>query len=174
MKGVKKMNNSLSSREKVKVITTSGLLIALSAIGAMIKVQGSIAFDSMPAFFAALFIGPAAGAVVAALGHLLTAITSGFPLTVPLHLVLMGIMAAIVYIFGALYKRTNGIIACTVGTLLNGPVSTVIAAYVAALLGMPFSGKVMFSALVLPLTIASAINIVLAYVVFKAINTRKF
>lgn len=167
-----------SSAEKlsisnIKVLTRSGLLIALSAIGAMIKIQGTIAFDSMPGFFAALFIGPTAGGFVAALGHLLTAFTSGFPLTIPMHIMLTLVMGLIAYAFGVLGNKTNGIVACTVATLLNGPVATFIAAITAKIIGMPFNGTAMFTALVIPLTVASAANIVLAYVIFKIIDKKR-
>jgi len=161
------------SRDNIKVITRSGLLIALSAIGAMIKIQGTIALDSMPGYFAALFINPMAGGIVAALGHFLTSITSGFPLTIPMHLMLILVMGLIAYVFGVLGKKTNGIIACSVAILLNGPISTYIASITAKALGLPFSGTVMFSTLVTPLTIASAVNIIFAYIIFKMIDKEK-
>ncbi len=46
------------------------LFCALSAVGANIKIMGSIAFDSLPAFLAAILMGPAAGAIVGALGSI--------------------------------------------------------------------------------------------------------
>lgn len=168
------MDNYIT-KSKVRMITASGLLIALSAIGAMIKIYaplGTIAFDSMPGYFAALFISPMAGAVVIALGHFLTALTSGFPMTIPMHLLLMITMGIIAYIFGVLGRKTNGIIACIVATILNGPVATLISAFVASLLVLPLSGVTMFYALVIPLTVASAANIVLAYIVYKLMSKR--
>lgn len=165
------MDNYIT-KSRVRMITTSGLLIALSAIGAMIKIQGTVAFDSMPGYFAALFISPMVGAVVIALGHLLTALTSGFPMTIPMHLLLMGIMAIIAYIFGVLGRKTNGILTCLVATVLNGPVATLISAFVASLLSLPLNGMPMFYALVIPLTIAAGANIVLAYIVNKVITKR--
>lgn len=167
--------DSYMTKNKLRIITTSGLLIALSAIGSMIKIYaplGTIAFDSMPGYFAALFISPTAGAVVIALGHLLTSLTSGFPMTIPMHLLLMGIMAIIAYIFGLLERKSNGIIASIVAIILNGPVATLISAFVASLLSLPFSGMPMFLALVIPLTLAGAANIILAYLVNKIINKR--
>lgn len=158
------------SIDNVKVITRSGLLIALSAMGAMIKIQGTIAFDSMPGYFAALFINPVAGGFVAALGHLLTSITSGFPLTFPMHLMLTLVMGLIAYVFGILLKKTNSIVAITVAILLNGPVATYASAMTAKVLGIPFNGAAMFYALVVPLTVASAVNIILAYIIFKIIK----
>ncbi len=166
-------HNSKLEMDHIKVLTRSGLLIALSAIGAMIKIQGTIAFDSMPGYFAALFINPVAGGFVAALGHLLTAVTSGFPLTFPMHLMLTLVMGAIAYLFGVLKKKTNGIVACAVAIILNGPIATHISAITAKLLGLPFSGSAMIAALVVPLTVASAVNIILAYIIFKAIEKNR-
>ena len=167
------MNNiSRGSKRSIKLITRCGVLIALSAIGAMIKIQGTIAFDSMPGYFAAIYISPIAGAIVAGLGHFLTAITSGFPMSLPMHLMLMVVMGIVAYIFGFIGNKINGVIACVVATILNGPVCTAIASITAKALGLPFSGVAMFTALVLPLTIASAINIVLAFIVYKIIRNK--
>lgn len=168
------MDNYIT-KSKVRMITTSGLLIALSAIGAMVKIYaplGTIAFDSMPGYFAALFISPVAGAVVIALGHFLTALTSAFPMTIPMHLLLMVTMGIIAYIFGLLARKNNGIISCAVAIVLNGPVATLISAFVASLLDLPLNGMIMFYALVIPLTVASGANIVLAYIVHKLISKR--
>ena len=169
------MNSNVEriDRNNIRLLTKCGVLIALSAIGAMIKIQGTIAFDSLPGYFAALYIGPGAGALVAALGHLLTAMTSGFPLTLPMHLMLMGVMGITAFIFGVLGNKANGILACIVATILHGPVSTLIAAVTASALGMPFSGSAMFNALVIPLTVASAANIVLAYIIFKILKNKR-
>lgn len=57
------------SRTSISKLTYGGVLIALSAVGALIKISGTIALDSMPGFFAALFLGPSAGAIVGGLGH---------------------------------------------------------------------------------------------------------
>lgn len=153
----------------IKILTRTGLLIALSAIGSMVKIQGTIAFDSMPGYFAALFIDPLIGGIVASVGHILTAITSGFPLTLPMHLITAIVMGFIACIFGFLNKKHNGIIACIVAILLNGPIATFVCAMAAKGLGLPFSGSQMFAALVIPLTAASAANIILAYIIHKII-----
>lgn len=158
---------------QIRLITSCGLLIALSAIGALIKIQGTIALDSLPGYFAALYISPLAGGLVAALGHFLTAITSGFPLTLPMHIMLMLVMGIVAYVFGVVGKRINGIIACIVATILNGPISTLIAAFTAKVIGLPFSGIAMFTALVVPLTIASAVNIVIAYLIYRVFKNKR-
>lgn len=158
---------------QIRLITSCGLLIALSAIGALIKIQGTIALDSLPGYFAALYISPMAGGLVAALGHFLTAVTSGFPMTIPMHIMLMLVMGIIAYIFGVVGRKLNGVTACFVATILNGPISTLIAAITAKLLGLPFSGAAMFTALVIPLTIASAVNIILAYIIYRVFKNKR-
>lgn len=164
--------NILHSRSNAIKLTYCGMLIGLSAVGAMIKISGSIAFDSMPGFFAALFLGPWAGAIVAGLGHLLTAITSGFPLTLPMHLLLVVEMGLFAYIFGAIYKKRGGTIASIVAIALNGPISALIVVPTSIILGLPLNGWALFSVVVLPLTLASAANVLLALLVFKVLNKR--
>lgn len=149
-----------------------GLLIALSAVGALIKIQGSIAFDSMPGFFAALFLGPSYGALVAGFGHLLTAVTSGFPLTLPMHLVIALEMALFGYLFGWVYRKSNGVIASIIAIILNGPIGALIAVPTSILFGLPFNGWALFYVIITPLTIASAVNVLLAYGVFKVLDKK--
>src|SRR5665648_13939 len=88
--------NSTNPVPKTAILKTSpairtarlALFSALSVVGSFIKIPspvGSLAFDSFPGFFVALFFGPAEGALVSGLGHLATAATSGFPLGI-LHI----------------------------------------------------------------------------------------
>src|SRR5699024_11235420 len=62
-----------------KKMSLLALFIALSVIGASIKIPaviGSVALDVFPALFASVLIGKRTGAVVAGLGHILTALRS--------------------------------------------------------------------------------------------------
>jgi len=166
------MLNQKAYNKKISTtkLTYSGMLVALSAVGAMIKYPGtSIALDSMTGFFASLFLGPAYGAIVAALGHLLTATTSGFPLTIPMHLVITLEMAVTAYVFGKLYKKGFRIISNIVAIILNGPVSASIASALAIPLGLPLYGFGLFSVIIIPLTLASIINIVFATLLYEII-----
>lgn len=167
-----KTSETTHNIRSITKITYCGMLIGLSAIGAMIKVSGSIAFDSMPGFFAALFLGPWAGAIVAGLGHLLTALTSGFPLTLPMHLFLVIEMALFAYLFGVIYKKSGGIVASIVAIALNGPISSLIVVPLSIMLGLPLNGWALFSVVILPLTLASAANVLLALLIFKVLNKR--
>lgn len=166
------MNEGVTKKDNITRMTYCAMLITLSAVGALIKVQGTIAFDSMPGFFAALFLGPGAGALVAGIGHLLTAITSGFPLTLPMHIIVAIEMALCGYLFGVVYRKSNGIIASVVAILINGPVAALIAVPVSIVLKLPFNGWTLFNVTIIPLTIASIANVILAYLVYKALNRK--
>ena len=84
------------------------IFTALSVVGSFIKIPspiGSLAFDSAPGFFVALFFGPFEGGLVCGLGHMATAAVSGFPLGL-LHLpIALGMASAGVAI--ALLNRLN-------------------------------------------------------------------
>src|SRR5690625_5771740 len=89
-----------------KKMSLLALFIALSVIGASIKIPaviGSVALDVFPALFASVLIGKRTGAVVAGLGHILSALLGGMPLG-PLHAVVAAGMADIVWVFGLFYE----------------------------------------------------------------------
>ncbi|SHI92088.1 alpha-ribazole transporter [Dethiosulfatibacter aminovorans DSM 17477] len=167
----KRKRRSLKSTESLVYLA---VLIALSYIGSLIKIGpgGSIALDSMPAFFAALLMGPSAGAVVGFIGHLLTAATGGFPFTIPIHFIVAFEMAAICWIFGIMAERMNIVIPAVTATVLNGVVATFISVYAMELMGVVPSAIGMFKMLVGPLTIVSAVNVVLAVVLYRILRDR--
>lgn len=112
---------------KGKMLSLLALFIALSAVGAAIKIPavvGSVALDAFPALLAAALVGAGPGAVVGALGHLLSALLSGFPLG-PMHLLIAAEMAVLAWIFGILYKNNKKIIAGIVFILGNAFVAPV-------------------------------------------------
>ncbi|MEH7451537.1 ECF transporter S component [Gottfriedia acidiceleris] len=160
-----------------KRIVLLSLFIALSAVLSNIKIVYSIAFDSLPAFLAAMLISPIAGGIVGALGHLLTAITSGFPFTVPVHLFIALQMLVIVWIFGVLFKKMNQYLAMVVAIILNGPVATLLSGLLIAYLNHSFTAKTIssfFILMVVPLTLASAANIILAFILQKVMKRANF
>jgi len=140
-------------------IALSGLLIALSYIGAFLKFQGTIALDALPAFFGAIFLGPIYGGTVGVLGHLFTALFSGFLLSFPLHILISLLMMGTVQVFGILYRKGHRALAAALGIFLNGPVSLLILSAASSVMGMPLHGKWMFLSLFTPLSAASALNI---------------
>lgn len=76
------------------------MLIAMCVIGANIKLMGSVAFDAAPAFIGTLLLGPMYGAVLGIFGHLTSALLAGFPLTLPIHLIVAGMMGVTMIAYG--------------------------------------------------------------------------
>ncbi len=154
----------MKSKINVKSIVLLGLFIALSFIGSNIKILSSIAFDSMPAYLTAILIGPISAAIVAVLGHLLTAMTSGFPLSLPVHLIIslsMAITMVATYLAFKLLRKNNfyiaALISILVGTIFNGPISCLVL--------LPMLGKMVY-ALIPTLTVVSAVNVLSAFMVY--------
>lgn len=152
--------------KNLKKIIYMALFIALSYIGANIKIPsptGTVAFDSMPGFLAALLLDPLSGAVCAFSGHIFTSLVVGFPLTLPLH-ILIGIeMAVFASIFGIIYTK-NSYIGDVIAILLNGVAAP------ASFIPIKGFGKPFFLAMVLPLLVASFANIFLADMVYRGIK----
>jgi uncharacterized membrane protein len=157
---------------KIREIVLTALFIALSFIGANIKVMGSIAFDSMPGFLGALLLGPTYGAFIGAIGHLLTALISGFPLSFPVHVIIMINMAATMAVFRVVYCKVandnefslKGIIVSGIlGVAINGPISLLM---LAPLL-LPVMGLTGIIAYLPIVSGIAMINIALASIVYK-------
>lgn len=155
------MNTKTTTIKNVKTLTLVAMLIAMSAVGAMIKIYNTVAFDSLPGYFASLYFGGYIGAIVISLGHIFTALTSGFPLGIPNHIIIAVSMAVCAYFYSLAYKKFNSYVAIAVGTILNGPVATFIF--------VPQYGWGFFFQMVLPLTIASFANVLLASIIYKTV-----
>lgn len=133
------------------------ILVALSAVGAFIKIPsptGTVALDSAPGWLAAYVFSPVEGSIVGALGHLVSALSTGFPLGLPVHLVVAVEMAVFVAVFGLLARKVSIWLAIPVGIALNGVCGAAIM--------IPIGGVGMFVSLVLPLTVGAAINVIIA------------
>lgn len=159
--------------KNTKKMVYMAVLLALSVVGANIKIQGSIALDALASFLGALILGPIYGGIIGILGHFTSASLSGFPLTLPLHILIGVEMLVIVSIFGYVYGKGKKILAIVIAIVLNGPVATYLAATVASLLGMSFSGTIMFNALVVLLTIAASVNVILAVIIYETMKKTK-
>lgn len=160
--------NQKSNVANVKRISIIAIFIALSAVGSLIKIPspvGTIGLDSAPGYFVALAFGGLEGALVIAIGHLLTAAVVGFPLTIPIHIFIAFQMALWALAFRWIYKKFGMIAAIVAATLLNGVVSSftsMITGGMGAVIGtMPF------------LVIGSIINIIIAAVSFRVIKGSK-
>jgi uncharacterized membrane protein len=97
------------------------IFAALSVVGSFIHLPGpvsSVAFDSAPGFFVALYFGPVDGFCVLGLGHLATAVVSGFPLGY-LHLPIALGLAVGGAVTGWVNRRWNFIPAIASGIAIN-------------------------------------------------------
>lgn len=167
----------------VKTLVVMALCIALSFVGSFIKISGTVAFDALPAFFAAILLGPLAGGIVGFFGHFFTALTSGFPFSLPIHLVIAIMMFFSCFVFGLVYKKVNPIVGIIAGIIMNGPVSLGVTALALDIVFAKGAGMGMLSgaapflmftglSLALVLIIAATINITLAAAIYE--RTKKY
>ncbi|MBT2689181.1 ECF transporter S component [Bacillus sp. ISL-47] len=142
----------------------AGMLVALTAVGAVIKIPaiiGSVALEAFPALLAAVLLGGTGGAIVASIGHLISAMVGGMPLG-PLHFLIAGEMALLSFVFGFLYlrgKRWQAGVLFVFGNAFAAP--------------MPFiflMGKAFYMAIVPSLFIGSILNIVIAYTLIPKLS----
>lgn len=141
-----------------KKLSILALFIGLSIIGSMIKVPaviGSVAIDAFPALVVAVLIGKNYGAIVGALGHLMSALIGGLPLG-PMHLLIAMEMAIIVWVFGLLFQSNKKYLAGGSFVFLNGVIAPL---PFILLLSLPF-----YLSLVPSLVLGSALNMVLALI----------
>ncbi len=141
------------------------MFVALSVVGALIKIPsviGSVALDAFPALVAAVLLGSRSGALIAGFGHLLSALIVGFPLG-PMHLLIAAEMAVLVWLFGALYEKSKRKTAVGLFLVGNGVVAP-----------LPFLfmlGTGFYMAIMPGLVVASAINLVLAMALIPRLAT---
>jgi uncharacterized membrane protein len=174
------MNELNGSKDVIKMtghITTQrmvimGMMIAMAAVLAQFPLFGSIGLDALPAFFTAALLGPVLGGIVGVIAHLLIAAFTGFPFTLPLHLIVAAMMFVSCYAYGVIRVKHNRYVAIIVAIVLNGPISLGLVALVAQWMKAPFSGLPMFMALIIPLFIGAAINVVMADVIYGMIKER--
>ncbi len=152
----------------VKRIAIMAVFIALSAVGALIKIPspvGTIGLDSAPGFFSAVAFGSIEGAVIIALGHMLTAAVAGFPLTIPIHIFIAIQMALWALAFRWANNTFGKVAAVVTGIVLNGVVSSftmmIIGGWGAVIGIMPF------------LVVGSAINVIIAVMAYSIIKRSK-
>ena len=149
----------------VRKITLLALFIALSVVGAMIKVPAvvtSVALDVFPALLAASFFGPLAGGIVGGLGHMTSAIIGGMAMG-PLHWVIAIEMFVLVYLFGVLYKlgkRSLAGFVFVIGNSLVAPAPFIF-----------FFSFAFFTALLPSLIIGSLINTIIAMLLIPKLST---
>jgi riboflavin transporter len=106
------------------IVARIAIFSALTVVGSFIKTPSpipSVAFDSTPGFFAALYFGALDGALVCGIGHIVTAVMSGFPLgiyhiPIAIGMALAGVAMALL---NRLNKKWGFIPAIIVGVAIN-------------------------------------------------------
>jgi riboflavin transporter len=154
---------------KTKQIVLMAMFIALAFVGSFIKIPspfGTVALDSAPAFIAAMLLGLVPGAIVAFMGHLLTSLNVGFPLTIPIHLLIATEMGLICALVGIIFRKRNLIMALVVALLLNGVAAP------ASFILIPQFGLPFFSVMLIPILVGSAVNLIIVAIVVRTLKGR--
>ena len=157
--------------KKLNRLIIMGLMVALSFVGANIKLPGpftTIAFDSLPAFFAGMLLGGTSGGAVGFLGHLMTSFLSGFPLGVHTHIIIAVMMFLTVMIFGTVTKKMNVYIGAVLAIILNG------VAMPLTLIVLPTFSIQMAVGFMPMLTSVSVANVVVSVGVYNALSKTDF
>lgn len=159
----------MRNERELKRLVLTAMLLALCVLGANIKIMGSIALDSLPAFLGAILLGPWFGAFLGIAGHLISAGLSGFPLSIPIHLIIAIAMGVCMGVFGFI-RRGEGptkfskvLISDLVAYVINVPLA------IACLYPLMKASVLVFF---MPLTFATVVNIVLCEVVYVALPNR--
>lgn len=150
-----------------KKLVIMAMFLALSFVGSYIKIPsplGSIALDSMAGYLAGLAFGGITGGMIGFLGHILTSLNSGFPLSLPVHLIVAVMMFISVYFYGITYRKLNIFIAAAIGIILNGVASPLV------LLLLPQFGMPFFIGIAPFLIAASAINVILSVLIYTPLK----
>ena len=165
-------------RTSTKSITTAQTVVyivvfsGLSALGGILKIPspiGSIALDSAPGYFCAVYFNPLLGGIIGFVGHLSSALTAGFPLGLN-HLYIACHMFLWCFTFGFLARRIGRllglVVACVVAAALNG-VGSPLLLVISPFNSMPLS----IATKIMPiLVVASVANILLAALAYRAIS----
>jgi riboflavin transporter len=161
-----------STRPSVRIARIA-IFTALAVVGSFIKPDpaSSIAFDSFAGFIVALLFGATEGALVCGLGHLSTAVVSGFPLGI-LHLPIALGMAIAGAAIGSTNKlnRAAFIPALIIGVAIN----TLMVFPLAPMLGSTFDEGLMVATVLAPaLLVVASLNALLAGIVYMAVRGKK-
>ena len=160
---VKKIQNTLRVA-RISIFTT------LSVIGSFITpypLIPTIAFDSSPGFFAALYFGVLDGVLITGLGHIVTALINGFPLG-PLHYIIAFGMALAGGAMGLLNKTNKkwGFIPAAIAAVT---INTVLSVIMVPTMGWTST----ITYVTVPLLIAASLNAVLATIIYVGIRARR-
>lgn len=147
------------------LVARIAVFAALSVVGSFIQLPSpvsTVALDSAPGFFAALYFGPFDGFCVFGLGHLSTAIVHGFPLGF-LHLPIAVGLAVAGAAVGIINKRWRVFPAVATGIAINTAL---------VVLAIPVMGMAATLAFAPLLFLAACINGAIGAVLYVAVRRR--
>ncbi len=146
------------------------IFTALSVIGSFINpypLIATIAFDSSPGFFAALYFGVLDGVLITGLGHIVTAVINGFPLG-PLHYIIalgMALAGGAMGMVNKTHKKWGFIPAVITAVAINTVLSVIM---------VPTMGwAATLTYVTVPLLLAASLNAVLATIIYVGIRARR-
>ena len=160
----------LSAGRRIVIVA---IFSGLSFAGGLIKLGtpiGSVALDSWPGFFVAAFYSVPLGAIVAVLGHVFSAASGGFPLQ-ELHIPIAISQGIWVVVYGLIVRKLDRtwalVLAGVIAIGLNGVVAPLI------LIPLKPDKAELFKSLIPLLSVASAINVLVASVGILTLSRSK-
>lgn len=153
-------------KTRLRFLILTALIAAICVIGSLVKVPVGVittaALDSAPAFISAVFLPPVFAGAAAAIGHIASGLTSGFPLGV-FHVLIAIEMFVIIAIFAWMHQKGFHVLKWVFAVVANGVLSP-----------LPFyfliSPAFYFSS-ILGLVVATIVNLVIAAVVMPVLKT---
>jgi len=152
---------------RLKHLTLTAMFTALCAVGGLVKIPlgiGSTALDSAPALLSAAFLPPIFSGIAALLGHIASAMYSGFLLG-PFHFLIALEMFVIVLVFARLHKAKKNVAKWIFFIVANGLIAP-----------LPFYfliSPAFFIGAIPSIFIATVINALIAAIIFPALRNIK-
>ena len=154
---------------KTLLVARISVFTALSGIGSFITpypLIPSIAFDSSPGFFAALYFGVLDGILITGIGHLVTAVIHSFPLGYLHYIIAFGMALAggAMGLVNKTNKKWGFVPAAATGVAINTALSVVM---------VPTMGwAAMLTFVAFPLLLAATLNAIVAVLVYLGVRAR--
>lgn len=166
------MNKQQTHDTKTSALRAARIAVftALSVIGSFITpypVISTIALDSSPGFFAALYFGAIDGFIITGLGHIVTALINGFPLGTIHYVIAVGMALAggAMGLVNKTHKKWGFIPAAVAAVAINTVLSVVM---------VPTMGwESTITLVAVPLLIAASLNAVLAAIIYVGVRARR-
>ena len=104
--------------------------------------------------------------IIALIGHLSSAFLSGFPLTLPIHLIVGVMMMLTMFVYGNVRQKYSDNMISVVASVL---IALVFNTVIASLPLIPLLGFNVILAMMIPLVAASLVNILVAEMVYRVL-----